>query len=262
MVQLLLPVSDVRLVNIDGKSVLHVAAKDGSDEVVDAVVQHFVDAGISVDMDTLVASREDNDDISGISPLQLACKKGRYHAAKRLLEAGASRHAVTSEAQNALMLACIAASPSCVSLLLGTREPYYYRPNEVNRKAAEGITALFCAVETFACIDERGIMQLCSLLIAAGADLSMGYIIYDEHVGSIRNVAKLNRPEMRKLHRLLDTGKLLRFKACAGCGAPEFVPGIKLRMCARCKAAALRYCSPECQKAHWKEHRPQCAKRT
>ena len=44
-------------------------------------------------------------------------------------------------------------------------------------------------------------------------------------------------------------------RRCAYCGAAE-TDQRKLRRCAKCHAVA--YCSPACQKDHWKKHRPQC----
>ena len=45
---------------------------------------------------------------------------------------------------------------------------------------------------------------------------------------------------------------------CAGCGAA----GAALKQCKGCmrfaKVFSPRYCGPECQKAHWKAHKPEC----
>ena len=49
-------------------------------------------------------------------------------------------------------------------------------------------------------------------------------------------------------HLALMTGAV----ACAGCGRPA----VGLRACARCRA--VRYCSRECQAAHWPQHKRQC----
>ncbi|CAJ1403949.1 unnamed protein product [Effrenium voratum] len=43
--------------------------------------------------------------------------------------------------------------------------------------------------------------------------------------------------------------------ACAGCGGKQPRPF----QCGTCKT--VRYCSPECQKSHWKEHKRRCRKR-
>jgi hypothetical protein len=87
----------------------------------------------------------------------------------------------------------------------------------------------------------------------------MSYVIDGRPHASIREIAKLVMPSMRELHKLLEMGKVAPFKACTRCGTPEFVAGVKLKMCGGCEA--VHYCSVACQKAHWKEHKPQCAKR-
>ena len=44
---------------------------------------------------------------------------------------------------------------------------------------------------------------------------------------------------------------------CENCGTAE-TKEAKLKKCARCKMVA--YCNRDCQKAHWKEHKPDCDK--
>lgn len=45
---------------------------------------------------------------------------------------------------------------------------------------------------------------------------------------------------------------------CTTCGPEKSTPGMKLLSCARCHA--VKYCSVECQRADWKEHKKVCAK--
>jgi len=44
---------------------------------------------------------------------------------------------------------------------------------------------------------------------------------------------------------------------CAGCGAAKPDAATAFKFCAACKA--VMYCSRECQKAHWKKHKRECA---
>jgi hypothetical protein len=45
---------------------------------------------------------------------------------------------------------------------------------------------------------------------------------------------------------------------CAACGARAGQPGVRLQVCSRCKG--VRYCGPQCQRAHWQAHKAQCGK--
>ena len=50
---------------------------------------------------------------------------------------------------------------------------------------------------------------------------------------------------------------LKELRACAACGTAD-----ASRTCQGCRSATglstVRYCNPECQKAHWKAHEPHC----
>jgi hypothetical protein len=47
--------------------------------------------------------------------------------------------------------------------------------------------------------------------------------------------------------------------ACAKCGAQAGAPGVQLRKCSACGKAS--YCGVQCQRAHWRQHKPRCSKR-
>jgi hypothetical protein len=47
--------------------------------------------------------------------------------------------------------------------------------------------------------------------------------------------------------------------ACAKCGAQSGAPGVQLRKCSACGKAC--YCGVQCQRAHWRQHKPRCSKR-
>jgi len=50
--------------------------------------------------------------------------------------------------------------------------------------------------------------------------------------------------------------KFLATMGCSNCGAATTEDGKSLKFCSRCSMTA--YCGRECQKKHWKVHKPQC----
>lgn len=61
-------------------------------------------------------------------------------------------------------------------------------------------------------------------------------------------------PQWQRLPLCVD-----KVRACANtqCATRKSLRYVKLRSCGRCKSAW--YCSVGCQKAHWRDHKPQCS---
>lgn len=55
-------------------------------------------------------------------------------------------------------------------------------------------------------------------------------------------------------------GAAPRSEACSVCGGGPRPGATKLLLCARCLKAGPRYCSQECQKAHWRAHKAVCGR--
>lgn len=51
-----------------------------------------------------------------------------------------------------------------------------------------------------------------------------------------------------------------RESKCRNCERTKHVSGADLSVCARCRV--VKYCSVECQKAHWNVHKKECVKAT
>ncbi len=50
--------------------------------------------------------------------------------------------------------------------------------------------------------------------------------------------------------------RICRMATCANCGKHKTQSGIKMKYCARCRITA--YCSSECQKSDWSQHKKVC----
>eukprot|EP00698_Gefionella_okellyi_P001891 TRINITY_DN11731_c0_g1_i2.p3 TRINITY_DN11731_c0_g1~~TRINITY_DN11731_c0_g1_i2.p3 ORF type:complete len:152 (-),score=34.89 TRINITY_DN11731_c0_g1_i2:80-535(-) len=79
-------------------------------------------------------------------------------------------------------------------------------------------------------------------------ELSRGGIVDDEVLQ--RASAEVEARLQQKSD--LPYGVVSSLDGCAYCGKTEG----KLLKCARC--VAVRYCNRDCQKAHWREHKPVC----
>ena len=55
---------------------------------------------------------------------------------------------------------------------------------------------------------------------------------------------------------MADSGPQLSEETCKSCGKPQSQLPVPLKKCAKCHSSA--YCSRECQKADWKEHKKVC----
>ena len=71
---------------------------------------------------------------------------------------------------------------------------------------------------------------------------------------------KQNKKELMKqsgMFNMANGGNLIEMKsACANCGATECQEGTPLKKCSGCRT--VYFCSGECQKAAWKDHKIVC----
>ena len=68
----------------------------------------------------------------------------------------------------------------------------------------------------------------------------------------------LDEEEMADLTRLIPTDMKARLKLrqCTACERSQDLGEKKFKKCARCQQ--VRYCSTDCQRAHWREHKRDC----
>ena len=239
-VKALLPRANIRHLDRRGYSLLHLAVKHGGPAVLEAVLPRYVEAGL-VDIPTGVDA--DNQIPPGATPLITACIDANYSATKLLLQAGASRYAMTATGHNALHFCIYGSSVACLQLVMGTAPDWHYTPQQLNELNSLSKSALHIAVQA-------GSLEMCKLLIAAGADQNVTN-------GDGETCADLVRrwwPEKAELAALFDPSEREPFAppCCAACQKTN----CKLSACSKCHA--VRYCSTACQRAHWRAHKPAC----
>ena len=74
--------------------------------------------------------------------------------------------------------------------------------------------------------------------------------------GIMQGIVSVRGPPLPDLHarRCYQQAGQLEI-TCLKCGKEE-EPGAKFKKCGKCEDVC--YCSRECQKAHWKEHKKEC----
>ena len=240
-VKALLPRADIRHLDRHGYSLLHLAVKHGGPAVLEAVLPRYVEAGL-VDIPTGVDA--DNQIPPGATPLITACIDANYSATKLLLQAGASRYAMTATGHNALHFCIYGSSVACLQLVMGTAPDWHYTPQQLNE-----LTHCQRMPYTLQC--RPAAWRYAKLLIAAGADQNVTN-------GDAETCADLVRrwwPEKAELAALFDPHELREPFAPPCCAACQKT-NCKLSACSKCHA--VRYCSTACQRAHWRAHKPAC----
>jgi ankyrin repeat protein len=242
-VEALLPVSDLRITDRQGRNAFHTSVITGNDECFELLLPLMGD----VDVRTVQCVEDDGspDPLFDETPLHLACEFGQHEMAKALLSRGALRTARDSLQRTSLHDAAHAGHLSCVAMLLGKHGAHKLTPDEVNAADYCGCTPLHVAAY-------HGQSQVCGKLLAAGARLDTV-------------TSSGSTPLMLAQHKHPSNTALLDLLAgrgpahppgtvCGGCGGPE--TEVRLRTCDGCLVA--RYCGNACAKAAWPAHKAEC----
>ena len=249
--RVLLPHTDLRIMNCDGFNAFHSSAYQGHLSCFKLFLPHFLD---DVDVRSVQArsvpgyENPNAGEPHNCTALLLACHQGHHRIVRELLANGALRTAVDS-ARNPLIRSASNGHLSCLIMLLGRPGDYKLSAAEVNMRDADGATALHWAAF-------EGHRACCAVLIAAGADLNatcLGLTSLDFALESHTDDAQLIA--------LLEGGGTAAGvpppQLCDGCGIPSFqAPGGKLRACSACQSAA--FCSTACMAQAWPGHRAEC----
>jgi len=232
-VQVLAKKSDLLLRVSTGHTALHVAAMQKSSKSLEVLLPLYPD----VDVRTAYRERKD------WTALMIACSKQRYENASLLCKAGASRTARENRQWTPLHFAALHGDVALLRLLLGSPGRFKIGPDDVNAANILGRTPLHHAAN-------KGSIDACCLLILAGARLDAKTASGDTPI----RVAMMRHPDDKDLIALLN-GEGGYTVSCATCG----VDGPKgLRACTGCNQ--VMYCSTECQKAGWKDHKADCTR--
>jgi len=242
-VEVLLPVSDLRKTNRQGRNALHVNVINGNDECFGLLLPLMGDVDVRVAQGILGDGALDP--LFNLTPLHLACEFGQHEMAKALLSRGALRTASDSLQRTALHIAARAGHLSCVAMLLGKHGRYKLAPDEVNAADYRGWTSLHAAAFC-------GHSQICGKLLAAGARLDA---VTSEGATPLMFAQCQHPANMALLDLLAGRGPAHPpGTVCVGCGKPE--TEVRLHTCDGCLVA--RYCGNACAKTAWPAHKAEC----
>jgi uncharacterized protein len=235
-VSALLAASELSIINLDGKNVLHACVAFSDEECLELLLPHVTDAVL----EARSAAK------FGHTALHLAIL--RRAMMKPLLRHGAARSATRSDGSTPLLLAALTGDLHAASLLLGPPMAFKMSPAEVNMAmTASGYTALHSAAGC-------GHIRVCGRLMQAGARLDATCKKGDTPLALAQQVHPLNAP----LHELLSGNWAgpLPGSVCERCAA---APDSLLMYCSGCHSVS--YCCPRCATADWPRHAAFCMAR-
>jgi ankyrin repeat protein len=241
---LLLPHSDLSLTCKQGTNAFHACVSTASEECFKLLLPLVAD----VDVRTVAGVDVPAGVSTGRTALHIACMKGQFHMAKKLLKRGASRTAKDSKQRTPLHWAAQEGQLACLVLLLGPPGGYKIAPADVNAANVDGWTPLHYAAYA-------GNAQCCGALIGGGALLDMRA----NDGATPLMIAHHCHPASTELHALLSGRGPAQAPGmtCDQCGVLED-PDSRLKSCGLCNAA--RYCGVACQTAAWSVHKKACRK--
>ena len=236
--QALLPSSDLAATNRRGYTAFHLSVSEAVDEDWFEMLLPLVP-----DVDVRTVRGVDPKALFGSTALHIACANGRHTMVAALLARGASRKARDSSRSTPLAEAAGGGCLACVILLVGWPGEPEMTAAEVNSPVGKNLqTALHSAAEA-------GHVQLCGVLIAAGARLDAN----DLEFRTPYDLAWRHHPTNTELIALLS-GK-----------GPAEHPGTMCALCGLYTAAIFCpdcgnevYCSAECMKAASMGHMATC----
>ena len=237
--EILLPVSDLRAVDCDGRNALHMCVICSDEECFNLLLPHVTD----LDART-VASRHSPDYVHNQTALHFACNFGRHAMLKSLLRRGACRTSVDNALLTPLHHAAMRGYASCVALLLGQPGAPRMTPQEVDLPEDDAWTALHHAAA-------RGHARVCGLLIQAGARLDA----MNSDGETPLMVAQMGHPANSPLLALL-AGTWVGPQPGTLCEHCLDVPDSALMHCSGC--LSVSYCCPRCAAADWPLHADFC----
>jgi hypothetical protein len=193
------------------------------------------------------ASKEAKEE-TGLTALMWAAENGHTDCVRLLMDGGADKEATDQTGMTALIAAAEDGRTECVRLLMD---------GGANKNAKDecGWTALISAAE-------NGQMDCVRLLITGGADIGARD---DTGLTALDRAQRQGNHDMVRLitscseaqhdaSALMDPTKRAQFidRSCHNC----FKVDTTMFKCGICHK--VRYCSRECQKAHWSLHKAKC----
>ena len=236
-------INDVNGANADGYTALLAACQGGHKDL----AQLLVSARASVDQAA-------ND---GATPLYITCQEGHKDVAQLLVSAGASVDQAQNDGGTPLYISCQQGHKDVAQLLVSAGA-------RVDQATNDGTTPLMAAAHLNLKALVRTLLEHHadpSLERAQDGATALHLAAFQGNRACVKLLAPLTSPEaLADVTSLVPAAmrEKLQLRTCTRCGKMSFTVVEKIKRCNDCRT--VRYCSRECQVAHWPEHKLECKK--